>query len=457
MMGGMLSFLIGFAAIALMVTIHETGHFLAARIMGITVETFAIGWGRAILRWRTKGVEYRINIFPLGGYCKLKGSEDLRRSLDEGGASFSTAEPGSLFFVSPLRRIATYLAGPLANLIFALLVFSCFFALGHDAAILPARIVLTSDYPAIFDTDTSQPHAARDGGLRSGDIVTSIDGVPTPDFSMIQRQLALQETGSPTRFSIIRGDEALTLDIHGIEQRETGKPFFGISYELEPVVGRVDPLSPEAVAGLEVGDRILAVLGVPVDNTWDVLQILEDDPQVISLLVEDEDGGQRLLSCSPLRDEHGGLSLGFAFSRIIERRDGQPFAESMKSGLAETARAVTDTLTLLPRLLQGAFALDEVVAGPLRISYVIGETREAGLRALLHLMAMVSVSLAAANLLPIPGLDGGSILLSLIELVAGRTISPRMYVRFQSFGLAFLMVLMVLVVAGDLRFIFSGP
>jgi len=80
-MDGVVSFLIGFLSIALMVTIHETGHFVFARLSGITVEVFAIGWGKAIKRWTVHGVEYRINIFPLGGYCKLKGTDDLQRSL----------------------------------------------------------------------------------------------------------------------------------------------------------------------------------------------------------------------------------------------------------------------------------------------------------------------------------------------------------------------------------------
>jgi regulator of sigma E protease len=115
-----------------------------------------------------------------------------------------------------------------------------------------------------------------------------------------------------------------------------------------------------------------------------------------------------------------------------------------------------DTFLLIPKLFSGAFAMDEVVAGPLRISYVIGEMRNAGIRAILHLLAMVSISLAAANLLPIPGLDGGSILLSILEILRRKPVSPRIYVRFQSVGLLFLFLLMLFVVAGDLRFFFLG-
>ena len=455
-MSGLFSFLIGFFAIALMVTVHETGHFFAARMVGITVETFAIGWGRALKRWRSGGVEYRINLFPLGGYCKLKGSEDLRRSLDEGGIRFEEIEAGSLFYVPPVKRIITYLAGPLANLMFATLIFIPFFALDHEVAVFPNKIVLTSDYPAIFETDNSQPHAARDGGLQSGDVVIKVGDVPTVDFSGIQQQLARQETGVPTSFTVRRGTRELRFEVLGVERFDTGKPFFGISYYLEPIVGMVDQLSPEAVAGLVAGDRITAAQGIAVDTTWDLLEAVSENPQIVVLEVLDPSGDRRELRFSPHRDNEGSIKLSFAFSRKIEQREGLTLPESFTSAVIETVNTSIETLMILPRLLGGGFALNEVVAGPLRISYVIGETRNAGLRALLHLMAMVSVSLAAANLLPIPGLDGGAILLSLLEMIRGKTVSPRMYVRFQSLGFAFLMVLMVMVVAGDLRFIFSG-
>ena len=127
-MGSLFSFAIGLALIAIMITVHETGHFLAAKAVEVTVETFAIGWGKAVKRWYSKGVEYRINIFPLGGYCQLKGGD--------------SNEAGSLFAVSPLKRIVVFLAGPLFNILLAILILTPFFMLNYEEAVFPNKIVI---------------------------------------------------------------------------------------------------------------------------------------------------------------------------------------------------------------------------------------------------------------------------------------------------------------------------
>lgn len=456
-MDGMISFIIGFLGIALMVTVHETGHFLAARAVGITVETFAIGWGKALKRWYKGEVEYRINIFPLGGYCKLKGSEDLKRSIDSGDGQFKQVEPGSLFAVSPARRILTYLAGPIFNLLFAALIFIPYFALDYEAVAYPNRIVLTSDYPTTFQTDVGAKHAARDGGMLTGDTIIRIGNTAVRNFSDIQEALAIQEAGNPTRFLVQRGAQEVELQITGIINEETGKPFFGISFYLEPIVGSIDPLSPEAIAGLSPGDRILSTQGHTVGNTMALLERLADNPTVISLEVVQQDGTQKSITYSPSRGTDGNALFGFTFARSTEHRAGLGLIASVTAALKETVISVIDTITLIPRMFSSAYTLDDVVAGPVRISYVIGEMRNAGLRAVLHLMAMVSISLATANLLPIPGLDGGSILLSIVEMIRGKSVSPRMYVRFQSVGVMLLLFLMLFVIAGDIRFLFSGP
>lgn len=455
-MDGFISFLIGFLSIALMVTIHETGHFVFARLSGITVEVFAIGWGKAIKRWTIRGVEYRINIFPLGGYCKLKGTDDLQRSLHAGGKSFTSMEEGSLFAVSPTRRIMTYLGGPLFNLLFAVLIFIPFFTLGYEAVSNPNRIVVTSDYPKTFAIETANPHAAELSGMKTGDIVIGIEDESIKNFSQLQSILSRQKSGSPTTFTVEREGAILTFDIIGTLDEQTDRILFGISTYIEPKIAFITPLSPESMTALAEGDLIQKAQGQVVKNTFDLLEILSDNPSWIELQVLHDNGTQDTIQYSPTRTIDGKISFGFGFERTLEHVSGQPIGQAIWSSFTQTGVSVVDTFLLIPKLFSGAFAMDEVVAGPLRISYVIGEMRNAGLRAILHLLAMVSISLAAANLLPIPGLDGGSILLSMLEILRRKPVSPRIYVRFQSVGLLFLFLLMVFVVAGDLRFFFLG-
>ncbi len=451
-----ISILIGFLSIALMITVHEAGHFFIARAVGINVEVFAIGWGKAVKRWHVGETEIRINIFPLGGYCKLQGTEDLRRSLDRGEKTFQKAEKGSLFAAHPIKRILTYIGGPLFNLLFAALIFIPFFLLSYDSYADPNQIIVTSDYPRAFNLTEASQNAAQQSGIVTGDIILKIDQTKVTDFFDIQNQLSQKKAGEPTLFTILRDGQTFTKEVIGLYDKEAQKPLFGISAYMPTVIGSIQTLSPESMTDLRRGDRVIGAQGQPVAHTLDLIEVLSDNPSLITLTVLHADGEQQEITYSPQRGEKGHISLGFTFEREIKRRKGLPFSKALPTAFTQTLRTATDTLLFIPQMFSGMFAFDDVVAGPLRISYIIGETRSAGLRAILHLLAMVSTSLAVANLLPIPGLDGGAIVLSLLEIVRRKSVSPQTYVKFQSVGLIFLLLLMIFVVAGDVRFLFSG-
>jgi regulator of sigma E protease len=451
-----LSMLIGFLSIALMITVHETGHFLVARAVGIKVEVFAIGWGKAIKRWRWQHTEIRINIFPLGGYCKLKGTEDLRRSLEKGEPAFVNAEEGSLFAVHPFKRILTYVAGPVFNLLFASIIFIPFFLLSYNTYADPNQIAISADYPQTFNIKADHPNAAQAAGLKTGDIILEIDGERVDDFFDIQNKLFDKKPQELTRFTLLREGQRFTKEFSGFYDESSQRTLFGISAYVPPIIGSVKPLSPESIAGLKERDRIVMVQGKISNNTLDVVQALSDNPTVITLVVEHPGGREEEITFHPEQTAQGQISLGFTFAREVKREVGLPLNKALLASVSQTSKGARDTLLLLPKLFSGMFAFDDVVAGPLRISYIIGESRTAGLRSILHLLAMVSISLAVANLLPIPGLDGGAILLSLLEIIRGKSVSPKMYVRFQSVGVIFLLLLMIFVVIGDVRFLFSG-
>jgi regulator of sigma E protease len=434
-MGSLFSFAIGLALIAIMITVHETGHFLAAKAVGVTVETFAIGWGKAVKRWYSKGVEYRINIFPLGGYCQLKGGD--------------SNEAGSLFAVSPLKRIVVFLAGPLFNILLAILILTPFFMLNYEEAVFPNKIVISSDYPLLF----SSFDAAQKGGLKTGDTIIAINGHKVEDFDQIQTILAKEKKGSVTTFKIIRDNKELEFSFEGIYDTQERKMMFGISYFLEPIVGYVEELSPEQLASLKVDDKIVAAQGKAVYNTFDLLSLLEDNPSLVTFDVIDKNGIFKQVTFLPQKGQDGNFQYYFSFKREITQKSGSSFIVAFKNSLNESLHAFVDTFRLIPQLFQKN---ENTIAGPIRISFILGSMRKNGLRTLLHLVGSVSISLAAANCLPIPGLDGGSVLLSLIELIIGKSIPRKLYMGFQSVGLFFLLLLMVFVIGSDLRFLFTG-
>ncbi|NLA91978.1 MAG: RIP metalloprotease RseP, partial [Spirochaetales bacterium] len=337
MMATLLSFVIGLIALAFMITVHEAGHFFMARLLKIEVEVFAIGFGKAIKRWQGGKTEIRLNIFPLGGYCRLKGSEDLKEALDRGDSYLKDPEEGSLFKAHPLKRIAIYLGGPLFNIILALLLFILFFtlpSLGYDDS---NQIVITSDYPTLFALSGDERVASKEAGMASGDRIIKIDGVETPTFYAIQNELNRKKEGSVVEFTLERNRQEFTLATRGEWEPSVGKVLFGISVYLSNVVSEVDPLSPEALASLEVGDKIVEAGGVAVNNALDFLEYLAQQASPVVLKVVAPDGEERLVTYQPLVDETGSVQVGFTFRRDTVRYPGRPLFESIKMGAIEGA------------------------------------------------------------------------------------------------------------------------
>ncbi|MCL2558098.1 MAG: site-2 protease family protein, partial [Treponema sp.] len=164
--------LLGLFGLGIVVFVHELGHFLAARLVGIDVEAFSIGWGKPILRKKVRGVEYRLGMFPLGGYCKMRGHDDLKGAVETDAGEIK-AEKGSYFGASPLQRIIVCAAGPFFNILFAIVALSFLWGAGLEMRTLDNRIVLASQLAPerIFPAD--------EAGLMTGDRIVEVNGRPT--------------------------------------------------------------------------------------------------------------------------------------------------------------------------------------------------------------------------------------------------------------------------------------
>lgn len=455
------SFILGFLGIGLMVLVHETGHFIAARMCGIEVEVFAIGWGKSIKRWRKGKTEFALNLFPLGGYCRLKGAKDLEKALRSSDGSYGELEQGSLFKAAPLKRIATYVAGPLANMLAAVVLLSVFHAIGYRAQVDQNVVALTTDYPRLFSTDQPVVSAAAEAGLTSGDRIVSVDGISTPDFQRLQEVLADRKADRTALFSIERNGVAFELAIMPQYDSAGRRSLFGVTAYVEPVVASVAPLSSEAAAGLQSGDRIITVQGKSVVNTLDVAMALIDDPSLITLEVK-RPGIDSVLTIafSPARDESGTAMLQFGIRRYESWRDGKALNEAFKQASKDAVSLVVQTFTAIPALVTGVLDVDDVLAGPLRISYLVGDLANTGLKAgfreglrsICWILGLVGVSLGAANLLPIPALDGGFIVMGLVELVRGKRLRPHTYARLQNLGAIVIILIFLVAIIGDFKY-----
>ena len=463
--------LLGLIGLGIVVFVHELGHFLAARLMGIGVEAFSIGWGKPILKKKIGTVEYRLGLFPLGGYCKMKGENDYEDAYEksrqgmrsavpagqgtEGAGSEDRGSPleeGSYFAAHPFRRIVTCFAGPFFNLIFAVLVLSVIWGIGFEVNTLSNRIVLASE----INPGTVNP--ADEAGLKTGDRIIGIIGKKTETYLDIQEIIATNP-GEELPLRIERNGEILDLTVKPVMEKSTGAGKVGVYFWTDPLIERVNTGSPAEIAGLESGDRILTVNGTELPHTMALLKILKERPQVLNIEYLRND---KVLNASliPSYSESADGDLGIAWKAIRYRtpRLSLPFA--LAKGAAETWKTFTISLKSLSLLFRGV-DLTQAVSGPVRITYMVGDIAAegfhqsfgTGISSMASFLSLISIALCIMNLLPMPILDGGMILLFIIEGFHGRPLHPRFISVFQTVGVVLIAGLMIFAVFGDILYL----
>ena len=454
----LLSTVIGFLGIGIMVFVHEGGHYLAAKTFGIFVEVFSFGMGPKVFSWKRKETEFRISLLPFGGYCRMRGSDDLTRALESKQKEFEHAEAGSLFSVAPWRRLLTYLAGPVANILFAIVVYTFFSMMSYQTLSDPPRIVVTSDYPALFSMTEQEGTGipATLAGLRTGDEVVRYDGHTIEDYQQLLSLLKASD-GSTVSVNVLRDGRQLETTLTPVK-KEDGY-FFGISAFIEPVVERVTDGSPEQLAGLRPGDRIMTISGVPVTNMLDLASRLLSKPTQITLSVMRE--GRTLdMEFVPSAHEDGTPTFNFALHSDSKTVEGLGFQEGLVHSIGQAFRLVGNTFTSIGDVIMGKADIRSSFTGPWRASMMIGDittqgfadSPKAGVRAMLYLLGVVSISLAVANLLPIPALDGGLIMMSVVEMILRKQVSPRTYLMLQFIGMGCVLLILGFMTFTDMRY-----
>jgi len=420
-------------ALGVLVTFHEFGHYWVARRCGVKVLRFSVGFGKPLWSRRGKdGTEYVIAAIPLGGYVRM---------LDEREGDVADAELGQAFNRQNVwKRIAIVVAGPLANLILAV-------------ALLWAMLVIgRPDYAPVVGKASG---IAAQAGLRSGDRIRAVDGRDTPTWSEARMALAVAALDrKPVEVSIDRagvGASARTLPLDRLparfdEIRAVETLGLVARHELLPaVVGRISEGTP-AWGVLAEGDRITAIDASPVPSFEDIAPLVKalgerGGPGMVEV---ERDGDRLALEMTPAwrTKPDGGMSwqLGFANAAAAEPpRDAvlrlDPIA-AIPAAIDETGYQVRQLFAMIGRAFSGRVSVQNTVAGPLTIAQTANYFAQQGLAWFLSFLAMLSVSLAILNLLPIPVLDGGHLLYYLIELAIGRPLGERAMVAGQYLGLA---------------------
>ncbi|MCL1818412.1 MAG: RIP metalloprotease RseP [Spirochaetaceae bacterium] len=445
--------IMGLAGLGIMVFVHELGHFVAAKLAGIDVEVFSLGWGKKLFSFRRKETEYCLSLLPLGGYCKMKGDEAMQDAW-ESGAKTVAAEQGSFFGASPLRRIIVAAAGPGMNFLFAIAAFTLVGLIGFSFTTFANRIVLEADYAA----DAESP--AREAGLMTGDFITAIEGEPVEIYRDLQEAVAIRPE-QPLRVDYTRSGITYTTTVTPLLNKETGAGKIGVYAWVEPVIESVRRDSAAFIAGLREGDRILSVDGKDIPHSQAFYDILQRSPVVSLDLACERDGRIFKSRLVPHTREDGTPDLGITFKSLSHFSQKEGIGEALAAGVAETFDTLALTVKSLGLLFRG-IDLSQAVSGPLRITYFVGEVASrgfskdfsTGLTSILNFLGLLSVALFFMNLLPIPVLDGGLILLFCVEGIRRRAASPRFISRYQHVGLFVIVLLIILSTMSDVFYFF---
>ena len=438
---------LGLFGLGIVVFIHELGHFLAARLMKIDVEAFSIGWGNPILKKKIGAVEYRLGMFPVGGYCKMRNETDYKEAW-ENMKNGVTADKGSYLAASPAARILVSFAGPFFNLLLAIFVFSVMWGIGFEIKTFGNKIILASELTP------GESYPADAAGLKTGDRIINIAGNNISYYHEIQENIAVNPD-RPLPITVERNGENLHFIIKPALDKSTGAGRIGVSYWADPVIERVIEGSYAEKAGLQAGDIILSANGEALRNTFDLARIRDQKPQ--NLVLEYERRGARGKAEFSAGEQEG--ELGFYWASIQYHTPNLSFPFAVAKGVKESYKTLAISIKSLKLLFMG-IDLTQAVSGPVRITYMMGDmaaqSMEQGLgtavRSMAEFIALISIALCVMNLLPLPILDGGMILLYLVELIRRKPAHPRAISIFQTCGIVIIVGLMIFALFGDILF-----
>jgi regulator of sigma E protease len=435
-----MSTLIGvFLVLGVMILVHEWGHFVVARLFKVRVDVFSIGFGPRLFGFKRGATDYRISAIPLGGYVRMAGQD---MSEVDAGAAPPTGAPDELMTKPRWQRALISAAGPMVNLLMPIVLLAGFY------------VIKGLPYPAYLDkpmvvTNLPKTSPLAKAGVTDGDTVVAINNVPTPSWAKVDQFLAQVLPDSTLRFSVDHAGTQQLVEVKAADLKDSDQALGSVF--VPPIVGQVTWMKPAKRAGMKRGDLILSVNNTPV-KTWQqyVELIRHGDGHELHTVVQ-RDGKQMefVVHPSPEKDEQGKpiWVIGVGPEGEWEFRE-MTFTASVKEATVETVGATGKLLSIVGRLITGKLSVRQLQSF-VGIAVQAGQAVQEGPVDTITLMAMISLNLGILNLLPIPILDGGNILLLALEGIRRRDFSMAFKERFVQVGLVFLLVLFAFVMYND--------
>ena len=441
-----------------LIALHEWGHYIVARLCGVRVLTYSIGFGPKLFGWTSKksGIDYRISALPLGGYVKMLDEREGEVVKDEQHLAFNRQHP--------LKKIAIVAAGPIMNFVIAIALFWVLF-------MTPSEQLATKIGQVLPDTP------AAIAQLPVGDKIIAIDGHDVQTWEGINYRLA-GRMGETTNISVTlqsEVDKGMTKTyqapvqefMQGAAQGKDALSSFGMipwQPNIAPIVGDLTPDGAASRQGLKVGDRITAINDKVIDDWISATRIIRDNPETLltfSVLRDDQPIELQIMPQGKkdnLGNDYGQIGAMVAQSEIVIPDAYKTTvvygpAESLIKSFEKTEQLAVMTVSSMGKMLSGMIGLDNL-SGPITIAKVAKQSFDISWQMVLSTAALISLSLAVLNLLPIPVLDGGHIVYYLIELIRGKPLSEGVQMVGLNIGLLLLAGFMVLAIGNDISRLF---
>ncbi|APR70226.1 MULTISPECIES: RIP metalloprotease RseP [Acinetobacter] len=431
-----------------LIAIHEFGHYWVARKLGVKVLVYSIGFGPTLLKWQSKksGIQYQLSALPLGGYVKM---------LDEREGNVAEKDlPYAFNRQSPWKRIAIVAAGPLVNLIFAVLLFWILF--------LPAQEQLNTRIGKIMpDTVAAQVD------LQVGDKVVAVDGQSTPTWEKLNFAL-INRIGESGQVSVVvdreGSEKQFNLPIQNFLKDQSQSPLDALGFlPYRPMIPAiVKELTTDGAAirqGMKEGDRIVAINNVAMNDWFDVVNVVQNSPEKLLNIDVMRQGelvhlqmiprGQRdnmgnVTGVLGVKSDAGKVTIPNEYKQTIQYTP----LEALGVAFDKTVQLSQMIFNSIVKMIRGLIGLDNL-SGPITIAKVAGQSAEMGWQTFISFMALMSVSLGILNLLPIPMLDGGHLVYYFIEIIRGKPVSEQIQILGLKVGMLLLGSMMLLALFND--------
>ncbi|RMF55772.1 MAG: RIP metalloprotease RseP [Calditrichaeota bacterium] len=430
--------------LGVLVLVHELGHFLAAKLFGVRVERFSIGFPPRLFGIKIGDTDYCISAIPLGGYVKMSGMID--ESMD---ASTLTGAPHEFMSKPTWQKVIIITAGVIMNFLLAVVILGGALWMQGEA-VLPTTTIGIVQEGGIADSI----------GLKKYDKILSINDTPVNNWQDIE-SIFLKHLGSDLTFVVERNGVPLTISLKWENLKLNDMERFGIGPLLPAVVGELTPGYPAQEAGLKPGDRILAIQDSSIESWTDMTTLISNNPEVpLTFTIQRGDSVfQTVITPKAVsyEDEEGNTQkrglIGIGY-KVLHKEISLPHA--MYRGYQRAVLFGKLNITGFMRLISGEESTREMLMGPIGIAKVAGDYAQAGYENLILLIAYLSVVLAIINILPIPALDGGHLVIILIEGIRKKPLPVKTKMIIQQIGMVILLMLIFFVIFNDINRLFSG-